>query len=59
LAGPVRRTSAGLRSESPVFTDYDVSIEIDRFFGKHAAILGNTGAGKSCTVTALLSAVLD
>ena len=45
--------------KSPIFTDYDVSIDIDRFFGKHAAILGNTGAGKSCTVTALIKAVLD
>jgi Helicase HerA, central domain len=38
--------------KSPIFTDYDVSIDIDQFFGKHAAILGNTGSGKSCTVTA-------
>jgi len=45
--------------KSPIFTDYDVTIDIDRFFGKHAAILGNTGAGKSCTVTALIKAVLD
>jgi uncharacterized protein len=45
--------------KSPIFTDYDVTIDIDRFFGKHAAILGNTGAGKSCTVTAVIKAVLD
>ena len=45
--------------KSPVFTDYDVNIDIDQFFGKHAAILGNTGSGKSCTVTALIRAVLD
>jgi DNA helicase HerA-like ATPase len=45
--------------KSPIFTDYDVSINVDRFFGKHAAILGNTGSGKSCTVTALIKAVLD
>jgi uncharacterized protein len=44
---------------SPIFTDYEVSINIDRFFGKHAAILGNTGSGKSCTVTAIIRAVLD
>ena len=44
---------------SPLFPDYKVSIDIDRFFGKHAAILGNTGAGKSCTVTAVIRAVLD
>lgn len=45
--------------QSPIFTDYEVSIDIDQFFGKHAAILGNTGSGKSCTVTALIRAVLD
>lgn len=45
--------------KSPIFSDYDVTIDIDRFFGKHAAILGNTGAGKSCTVTALIKAVLE
>lgn len=45
--------------KSPIFTDYDVSVDIDQFFSKHAAILGNTGSGKSCTVTALVRAVLD
>ncbi len=45
--------------KSPIFTDYDVSIDVDQFFGKHAAILGNTGSGKSCTVTAVIRAVLD
>jgi uncharacterized protein len=45
--------------KSPIFTDYEVTIDIDRFFGKHAAILGNTGAGKSCTVTAVIKAVLE
>lgn len=45
--------------KSPIFTDYDVSIDIDKFFGKHAAVLGNTGSGKSCTVTAIIRAVLD
>jgi hypothetical protein len=44
---------------SPLFPDYEVTIDIDRFFGKHAAILGNTGSGKSCTVTALIKAVLN
>ena len=26
--------------KSPIFTDYDVSVDIDQFFSKHAAILG-------------------
>lgn len=44
---------------SPLFPDYEVTIDMDRFFGKHAAILGNTGTGKSCTVTSIIRAVLD
>lgn len=39
---------------SPAFSDYHVKINPDKFFGKHAAILGNTGSGKSCTVSAIL-----
>jgi len=45
--------------KSPLFPDYDVRIDIDGFFGKHAAILGNTGSGKSCTVTAIINAVMN
>lgn len=44
---------------SPLFSDYEVTIDIDRFFGKHAAVLGNTGSGKSCTVTAIVKSVID
>jgi len=44
---------------SPLFPGYRVAIDVDRFFGKHAAVLGNTGSGKSCTVTAVVRAVLD
>lgn len=54
--GDARHVSIG---KSPIFTDYDVSIDVDQLFSKHAAILGNTGSGKSCTVTAVLRAVLD
>ena len=39
---------------SPSFPDYQVKINPDRMFGKHAAILGNTGSGKSCTLTSIL-----
>jgi uncharacterized protein len=45
--------------KSPMFNDYDVRIDMDAFFGKHSAILGNTGSGKSCTIAALIRAVLD
>lgn len=44
---------------SPLFTGYDVRIDMDAFYGKHAAVLGNTGSGKSCTVTALIKATIS
>ncbi|MCA4809809.1 DUF87 domain-containing protein [Empedobacter stercoris] len=39
---------------SPAFSNYQVKISPDQFFVKHAAILGNTGSGKSCTLTSIL-----
>lgn len=39
---------------SPAFQGYNVKICPDQFFVKHAAILGNTGSGKSCTLTSIL-----
>ncbi|KQZ93126.1 ATPase [Rhizobium sp. Root564] len=45
--------------ESVVFAGYDVKVKIDEFFGGHAAILGNTGSGKSCTVAAVLQSLFE
>lgn len=45
--------------KSTVFPDYDIVLDMDKFFGKHAAVLGNTGSGKSCTVTAIIRSVLE
>ena len=39
---------------SPSFSGYSVKICPDQFFVKHAAILGNTGSGKSCTFTSIM-----
>jgi len=39
---------------SPAFSNYKVKICPDQFFVKHAAILGNTGSGKSCTLTSII-----
>lgn len=39
---------------SPSFSNYKVKICPDQFFVKHAAILGNTGSGKSCTLTSII-----
>lgn len=40
--------------QSSIFPDYDVKIDIDKFFGSHSAVLGNTGSGKSCTIASML-----
>jgi len=34
--------------------DIRVQVDGDRFFGKHVAVVGSTGSGKSCTVAKLL-----
>lgn len=39
--------------EQPAF------VQIDDLLGKHFAVLGSTGSGKSCTVALLLSSILD
>lgn len=44
---------------SAVFPDYDVKIDPDAFLGKHAAIIGSTGSGKSCTIATILQSVLE
>ncbi len=44
---------------SPAFPDYDVKICPDQLFVKHTAILGNTGSGKSCTLTSILKSIFN
>ncbi|MGV8019142.1 MAG: helicase HerA domain-containing protein, partial [Ignavibacteria bacterium] len=39
---------------SPAFSNYNVKICPDQFFVKHAAVLGNTGSGKSCTIASII-----
>ena len=38
----------------PLADDADVKIDPNRLFGRHLAVLGNTGSGKSCTVSGLI-----
>ncbi len=45
--------------KSPSFPDYQVKINPDKMFGKHAAILGNTGSGKSCTLTSIFQSMFQ
>ncbi len=40
--------------KSVIFHDYEVKIDVDSFFGSHTAVLGNTGSGKSCTISSVL-----
>lgn len=44
---------------SVVFPDYQIKIDPDLFFGKHAAIIGSTGSGKSCTIASVIQSVLE
>jgi len=44
---------------SVVFDGYQVKVRIDEFFGGHAAVLGNTGSGKSCTVASILQELFE
>ncbi len=39
---------------SNVYEGYKINIDINDFFNTHFAILGNSGAGKSCTVASIL-----
>lgn len=50
-SGENRRVNIGI---SPLAGNAVVSIDPDRLFGRHLAILGNTGSGKSCTVAGVI-----
>jgi len=45
--------------ESAIFPDYKIKINIDKFFGSHSAVLGNTGSGKSCTIASMLQTIFN
>ena len=50
-SGERRRVKIG---SSPLASDTDVYVDPDRLFGRHLAVLGNTGSGKSCSVAGLI-----
>ncbi len=50
-SGEARRVRIGT---SPLAADAEVAIDPDRLFGRHLAVLGNTGSGKSCSVAGLI-----
>jgi hypothetical protein len=50
-SGERRRLRIGT---SPLAGDAVVAVDPDRLFGRHLAVLGNTGSGKSCSVAGLI-----
>lgn len=50
-SGDNRRVHIG---NSPLVGNAKVMIDPDRLFGRHLAVLGNTGSGKSCSVAGLI-----
>ncbi len=50
-SGKNRRIKIGI---SPVAANAEVRVDPDRLFGRHLAVLGNTGSGKSCSVAGLI-----
>ena len=55
-SGEERRVKIGT---CPLAADAEVSIDPDRLFGRHLAVLGNTGSGKSCSVAGLIQWSID
>jgi hypothetical protein len=51
-----RRVAIGT---SPLAGNIDVTVDPDKMFGRHLAVLGNTGSGKSCTVAGLIQWSMD
>ena len=50
-SGENRRVKIGI---SPLAANAEVKVDPDRMFGRHLAVLGNTGSGKSCSVAGLI-----
>ncbi|MCC6650374.1 MAG: ATP-binding protein [Candidatus Eisenbacteria bacterium] len=50
-SGLRRRVKIGT---SPLASDAEVCVDPNRLFGRHLAVLGNTGSGKSCSVAGLI-----
>jgi len=44
---------------SSVFPNYEVKVRIDNLFSKHLSVLGNTGSGKSCTISSILQSIFE
>ncbi|MCD7819368.1 MAG: ATP-binding protein [Lachnospiraceae bacterium] len=56
LATIIKNDSEGTISigTAPLTGNQEIKISINELFGRHIAVLGNTGSGKSCTVASLV-----
>lgn len=43
----------------PTAYDAPIAVDPDKLFGRHLAVLGNTGSGKSCTLAALVRSAVE
>lgn len=43
----------------PIAHDAPIAIDPDKLFGRHLAVIGNTGSGKSCTLAALVRSAIE
>ncbi len=70
IFGPIEPNAAGTPNpdkpeycipvgESSVVQGRPIRVDPDAFFGKHAAVLGSTGSGKSCTIATLLQSIRE
>lgn len=50
-SGDNRRIIIG---QSPLANNANVAVDPDRLFGRHIAVIGNTGSGKSCSVAGMI-----
>ena len=55
-SGALRRVKIGT---SPLAGDAEVTVDPNRLFGRHFAVLGNTGSGKSCSVAGVVRWCLE
>lgn len=55
-SGENRRVKIGT---SPLALNADVAVDPNRLFGRHLAVLGNTGSGKSCSVAGIIRWSID
>jgi hypothetical protein len=43
----------------PIAHDAPIAVDPDKLFGRHLAVLGNTGSGKSCTLASLVRSAVE